>query len=98
MIGKEIAAANAGKSAYIIFKINGLTERKMIKALYKASQAGVKVELIVGAEQELYLNDNTQAWELDASGKYNRLMPKHRHAKTAQQQLLENCEMVFICR
>jgi polyphosphate kinase len=165
MIDKEIAAAKAGKPAHIIIKINGLTERKMIKALYKASQAGVKVDLIVRgvcclrpqvpgvsdnirvisivgrflehtrvfffqnsdpqiycasadlmernllhrvevafpiyhmkqikrirAELDMYLADNTQAWELDASGKYHRLTPKHRHAKTAQQQLLEKLE------
>ncbi|HQQ73697.1 MAG TPA: polyphosphate kinase 1 [Pseudomonadales bacterium] len=162
MIDKEIAAVQAGKPAHIILKVNGLTERKMIKALYKASQAGVKVDLIIRgvcclrpqvagvsdnirvvsivgrflehsrvyffqnsdpqiycasadlmernllhrvevafpiyhmkqikrirAELDMYLNDNTQAWELDATGKYHRLTPKHRHAKTAQHQLLE---------
>ncbi len=47
MIDKEIAASKAGKPAHIIIKVNGLTERKMIKALYRASQAGVKVDLIV---------------------------------------------------
>ncbi len=47
MIDKEIAAAKAGKPAHIIIKVNGLTEKRMIKALYKASQAGVKVDLIV---------------------------------------------------
>ena len=47
MIEQEIAAANAGKKAQIIAKVNGLTEHKLIKALYRASQAGVKVDLIV---------------------------------------------------
>lgn len=162
MIDKEIAAVQAGKPAHIILKVNGLTERKMIKALYKASQAGVKVDLIIRgvcclrpqvagvsdnirvisivgrflehsrvyffqnsdpqiycasadlmernllhrvevafpiyhmkqikrirAELDMYINDNTQAWELDATGKYHRLTPKHRHAKTAQHQLLD---------
>lgn len=47
LIDKEIAAAKAGNPAHIILKVNGLTESKMIKALYRASQAGVKIDLIV---------------------------------------------------
>lgn len=47
MIDREAAAAAAGKPAHIIMKVNGLTERKIIRALYRASQAGVKVDLIV---------------------------------------------------
>ena len=47
MIAREAANAAEGKPAHIIAKINGLTDAKVIKALYKASQAGVKIELIV---------------------------------------------------
>lgn len=47
MVEGEIVAAGAGKKAHIIAKINGLTEFKMIKLMYRASQAGVKVDLIV---------------------------------------------------
>ncbi|WP_100637991.1 polyphosphate kinase 1 [Marinobacter salexigens] len=36
-----------GESGRIIFKINALTEVQLIKALYRASQAGVQVDLIV---------------------------------------------------
>jgi polyphosphate kinase len=162
MIDNEIKVAKSGKAAHIIIKVNGLTERKMIRALYRASQAGVKVDLIVRgvcclkpripgvsdnirvvsiigrflehsrvyffqnsdpqiycssadwmernllhrvevafpifhqkqikrirAELDTYLNDNTQAWELDAQGSYNRLTPKHRQPRTAQQILLD---------
>ncbi len=162
MIDKEISAAQQGKPAHIIIKVNGLTERKMIKALYRASQAGVKVDLIVRgvcclrpnipgisdnirvisivgrflehtrvyffensdpqifcasadwmernlvhrveiafpilrqkhikrirAELDLYLTDNTQAWELDAQGKYHRLRAKKQYAVTAQNVLME---------
>jgi polyphosphate kinase len=46
-IDGEIAAAADGEKAHIIAKVNGLTEQKIIKALYRASQAGVKVDLIV---------------------------------------------------
>ncbi len=47
MVETEIEAAQAGKKAHIISKVNGLTEHKMIKLMYRASQAGVKVDLIV---------------------------------------------------
>ena len=47
MIDQEAEAAQAGNMGHIIAKVNGLTEHKIIKALYRASQAGVKVDLIV---------------------------------------------------
>lgn len=47
MIDAEIAASAAGKRARIIGKINALTDPVIIKALYRASMAGVKVDLIV---------------------------------------------------
>ena len=47
MIDQEVEAAQAGNMGHIIAKVNGLTEHKIIKALYRASQAGVKVDLIV---------------------------------------------------
>ncbi|MGZ3864833.1 MAG: polyphosphate kinase 1 [Bacteroidia bacterium] len=46
-INKEIANAQAGKPAYIILKLNNLVDRSIINKLYKASQAGVKIKLIV---------------------------------------------------
>jgi polyphosphate kinase len=47
LIQHEIEQANTGKPARIMIKVNGLTEKKIIQALYRASQAGVKIELIV---------------------------------------------------
>ena len=47
LIEQETAHAKAGKKARIIIKVNALTEPKLITALYKASQAGVKIELII---------------------------------------------------
>ncbi|MGO2212909.1 polyphosphate kinase 1 [Psychrobacter alimentarius] len=46
-IDDEIAHAKVGKRAHIIIKANALTERRLIGKLYDASQAGVKVELIL---------------------------------------------------
>jgi polyphosphate kinase len=46
-IRNEIAYAKEGKRAQIIAKMNGLLDESVISALYEASQAGVKVDLIV---------------------------------------------------
>lgn len=46
-IDDEIAHAKAGKRAHIMVKVNALTERRLIDKLYDASQAGVKIELIL---------------------------------------------------
>ncbi len=46
-IRNETKLAKAGKRAQIIAKMNALLEPEIITALYEASQAGVKVDLIV---------------------------------------------------
>jgi polyphosphate kinase len=46
-IERECAHAGAGKPARIIAKLNALTEPTIIQALYRASRAGVKIDLIV---------------------------------------------------
>ena len=47
LIEQEIIHAKVGKKARIIIKVNALTEPQLIAALYRASQAGVKVDLII---------------------------------------------------
>jgi polyphosphate kinase len=47
MIRAEARAAAAGKPARIVAKMNSLSERGIIDELYAASQAGVKIDLIV---------------------------------------------------
>lgn len=47
LIDKEIANAKAGKTAYMILKMNSLVDKDMIEKLYEASQAGVQITLIV---------------------------------------------------
>ena len=46
-IKRETKNAKAGKDARIIVKINSLNELQLIDALYEASQAGVKIDLII---------------------------------------------------
>ena len=46
-IERESEQARAGRPAAIIAKMNGLMDPAIIKALYRASQAGVEIDLIV---------------------------------------------------
>ncbi|HBG39803.1 MAG TPA: polyphosphate kinase 1 [Porphyromonadaceae bacterium] len=47
MIEREIEHAKSGGLGYIILKMNSLEDRDMIDALYRASEAGVKIDLII---------------------------------------------------
>ncbi len=47
LIDQEIQNARSGKEAYMILKMNSLEEPEMIKKLYEASQAGVRIRMIV---------------------------------------------------
>jgi polyphosphate kinase len=162
-IKREANHARAGKPAHIIAKMNALIEPKVIETLYRASQAGVKIDLIVrgvcslrpgipglsenirvrsiigrflehsrifyflnGGQEDLYLSsadwmgrnffgrielcfpvldrkvkerviqeglkpylsDNSQAWEMDSDGNYQRRKSRGRIPRSAQEQLL----------
>ncbi|MEQ9169464.1 MAG: polyphosphate kinase 1 [Marinoscillum sp.] len=68
-IDREIALAKEGKKSFIVVKINGLDERDMMDKLYEASQAGVKVQLMVRAGCALVpevkgLSENITAYRL----------------------------------
>jgi polyphosphate kinase len=65
-INKEIKNAKAGKEAYITLKLNNLVDEEMIRKLYEASSAGVKIKLIVRGICSLVaglrgLSDNIEA-------------------------------------
>ncbi|PIE32428.1 polyphosphate kinase 1 [candidate division KSB3 bacterium] len=47
LIQNEIKQAKAGKKASIMIKLNSLMDQGMVDMLYKASQAGVKIKLII---------------------------------------------------
>jgi polyphosphate kinase len=69
LIQSEIDNALLGKDAWILLKLNHLVDTQMISMLYKASQAGVKIRLIVRGMFTLEtgvpgLSDNIQAIRL----------------------------------
>ena len=163
-IQNETKLAQAGKRAHIIAKMNALLEPETIMALYEASQAGVKVDLIVrgvcalrpgvpGLSENIrvrsvigrflehtrifyfrnnlkydvylasadwmdrnffrrievcfpvldkklrkrvideglkvYLQDNSQAWNMDADGRFHQKTPRRTTPKCAQSVLLQ---------
>ena len=47
MVRRETAHARAGEQARIVVKVNGLEDPGMVEALYRASMAGVEIDLIV---------------------------------------------------
>ena len=47
LIRHEIEHAQAGRKAHLIFKVNSVVDPHIIKLLYEASRAGVKVDLLV---------------------------------------------------
>jgi len=46
LIEREIAHARAGHEARLIFKMNSLSDARLIALLYRASQAGVQIDLL----------------------------------------------------
>ncbi|RLD47957.1 MAG: polyphosphate kinase 1 [Bacteroidetes bacterium] len=47
LIDQEIANSKEGKIGYILLKMNGLQDKEMVDSLYRASEAGVKINLII---------------------------------------------------
>jgi polyphosphate kinase len=47
LVRREIEHARAGHKAHLIFKVNAIVDQRFIQLLYEASQAGVKVDLLV---------------------------------------------------
>ena len=47
LIEREIEHAQAGEKGHLIFKMNALVDAQLIRALYRASQAGVRIQLLV---------------------------------------------------
>ena len=69
-IEQESKMVKAGKEAWIIIKVNSLIDPEIIQALYKASQAGVKIDLIVYFFQILLLINKCKKTNKNVWSKY----------------------------
>jgi polyphosphate kinase len=113
MIHRETEHAAAGKPAFIIAKMNSLLERSVIEALYRASQAGVQVDLIVRGICSLRpgmkgISDNIRVRSI--VGRYlehSRIFYFHNEGKQEfycgsadwmPRNLFERCEVMFPVR
>jgi polyphosphate kinase len=47
LVAREMGLARRGQPAHIIIKSNALTDPSVVRLLYRASQAGVKIDLII---------------------------------------------------
>ena len=47
LIKREIEHQRRGERGHLIFKMNALVDKRMVRLLYEASQAGVKIDLLV---------------------------------------------------
>ena len=65
-IDQEIVNARKGKKAYMILKMNSLIDQKMIDKLYEASQAGVKIQLIIRGIFGLKIDDPILSKNIEA--------------------------------
>lgn len=64
-IDQEIIEAKAGRKASIIVKVNSLSDKDMIKKLYDAATAGVKIDLII---RGIYCATNLKTFKSPING------------------------------
>lgn len=78
LIENEIKNALAGKKAYIYLKLNNITDIETINCLYEASQAGVKIRLIVRGMLSLIPKIKKMSENIEAIGIVDRFLEHSR--------------------
>ncbi|UOQ65918.1 polyphosphate kinase 1 [Hymenobacter volaticus] len=78
LIDHEISLAKHGKDAYIILKLNALQDERMILKLYQASEAGVRVELLIRGISCLVPNLEGQSLNISQRGIVDRYLEHAR--------------------
>ncbi len=78
LVETEIALTNAGKKGLIILKMNSLQDNDMIKLLYKASNAGVKVKLLIRGMCSLIPNIKNQSENIEITSIVDRFLEHGR--------------------
>jgi polyphosphate kinase len=79
LIENEIKNAKQGKKAYIYLKLNNLTDTECINYLYEASNAGVKIKLIVRGMLSLVPGVNKVSEHIKAIGIVDRFLEHSRY-------------------
>lgn len=78
LINREIKNAKKGEAAYIIVKINNLTDTKVISKLYDASEAGVDVVLMVRGMFSPVIGVKGMSEHIEATGLIDRYLEHSR--------------------
>jgi polyphosphate kinase len=79
LIENEIKNAKAGKKAFIYLKLNNLTDSEIIDYLYEASQAGVKIRLIIRGMLSLIPGIKKLSEKIEAIGIVDRFLEHSRY-------------------
>lgn len=78
LITHEINNAEEGKEAYIILKLNSLADKDLVKKLYQASAAGVKIKLITRSTCSLIPGVKNLSENIEAISIVGRLLEHAR--------------------
>jgi len=78
LIDNEIKNAKAGKKAYIDIKLNNISDHEIINHLYEASQAGVKIRMIVRGMFSLVTGIKNISENIEAIGIVDRFLEHSR--------------------
>ena len=79
LIENEIKNAKSGKIAYIYLKLNNLTDAKIIECLYKASNSGVIIRLIIRGMLSLVPGVKNVSENIKAIGIVDRFLEHSRY-------------------
>lgn len=78
LINHEIKNAHSGKEAFIKIKINHIVDEKMVRKLYEASNAGVKIELCVRGNCSIVPDKNIFSDNISITGIIDRYLEHSR--------------------
>lgn len=78
LINHEIKNAHNGKNAFIKIKINHIVDEKMVKKLYEASNAGVKIDLCVRGNCSIVPNKRIFSENISITGIIDRYLEHSR--------------------
>jgi len=78
LINREIENAELGKEAYIILKLNSLVDKDIIRKLYQAGEAGVKIKLITRSNCSVVPGVKDQSENIEAISIVDKLLEHAR--------------------